>query len=84
LSSTLSVHNAMTPTAVRLVRAGEETGRLSAMLSHAARLERAQSLERTKALVRLIEPTLILLTGGLIAFVAAALLQALYSMRPVA
>lgn len=84
LSSALSVHNAMTPTAVRLVRAGEETGRLSAMLSHAARLERAQSLERTKALVRLIEPTLILLTGGLIAFVAAALLQALYSMRPVA
>jgi general secretion pathway protein F len=84
LSRALRAHNALTPTAIRLVRAGEESGRLGAMLSHAARLERARSLEQTKSLVRLIEPTLILLTGGVIALVAAALLQALYSMRPVA
>jgi type II secretory pathway component PulF len=67
---------------VRLVRAGEESGRLAAMLAHAARLEREYAVGRTKALVRLLEPSLILIFGGIVAFVAAALLQALYSIRP--
>jgi type II secretory pathway component PulF len=35
-----------------------------------------------KALVRLLEPALILGLGGVIALVAAALLQAMYSIRP--
>jgi type II secretory pathway component PulF len=52
------------------------------MLAHAARLEREYAVGRTKALVRLLEPSLILIFGGIVAFVAAALLQALYSIRP--
>jgi hypothetical protein len=32
--------------------------------------------------VRLIEPLLIIMFGGLVALVASALLQALYSVRP--
>ena len=52
------------------------------MLAHAARIEREQAVNRTKAIVRLLEPSLILAFGGLVGFVAAALLQALYSMKP--
>jgi general secretion pathway protein F len=74
--------NALTPAAVRLVRAGEETGRLTELLEHAARIERDRAQDITKAAVRLLEPGLILGFGALVAVVAAALLQAVYSVRP--
>jgi len=82
LSRALTEHRAATPTAIRLVRAGEESGRLASMLTHAARLEREHAVERTRATVRLLEPTLVVLFGVIVALVAAALLQALYSVRP--
>ena len=82
LSSALTKHAAATDTVVRLVQAGEESGRLAAMLHHAARLERANAATRTQAFVRLLEPSLILVFGALVGLVAAALLQAMYSVRP--
>ena len=82
LSRALGQLDAATPTVNRLVRAGEESGRLAAMLAHGARLEREHAVGRTKAIVRLLEPSLIVIFGGIIALVAAALLQALYSLRP--
>jgi general secretion pathway protein F len=82
LSRALAVRGAATSTVGRLVRAGEESGRLAPMLAHAARLEREQAVGRTKSIVRLLEPSLIVIFGGIVAFVAAALLQALYSIRP--
>jgi general secretion pathway protein F len=82
LSRALALHDAATPTVARLIRAGEESGRLAAMLGHGGRLEREHAVGRTKAIVRLMEPSLIVIFGGVIALVAAALLQALYSLRP--
>ena len=82
LSRALSDCGAMSPTAVRLARAGEETGRLADMLAHAARIERERATQLTRSAVRLLEPALILVFGGLVALVAAALLQAIYSVRP--
>jgi general secretion pathway protein F len=67
---------------VRLVRAGEETGRLAELLDHAARIEAERAQEQTRAIVRLLEPGIILAFGGIVALVAAALLQAVYSVRP--
>jgi len=81
-SDALSEEAALTPTAVRLARAGEETGRLAEMLSHAAALERERAESMVRSAVRLLEPALILVFGGLVALVAAALLQAIYSVRP--
>ena len=52
------------------------------MLAHAGRLERESMTQRLRTAVRLIEPLMILAFGGLVALVAAALLQALYSVRP--
>lgn len=82
LSAALEDSAALSPTAVRLVRAGEETGRLSAMFAHIARLERDLAERLVRGAVKLLEPGLILLFGGVVAFVAAALLQAVYGVRP--
>jgi type II secretory pathway component PulF len=82
IGSSLLEADAATPTAVRLIRAGEESGRVAHMLAHASRIEgeRAQSLVRSA--VGVLEPGLIIVFGGVVALVAAALLQAVYSVRP--
>ena len=78
----LEDQDAFTSTAVRLVRVGQETGELAHMLDHAARIEADGALTRMQRLIRLVEPTMILLFGGLVILVAAGLLQAMYSVRP--
>jgi general secretion pathway protein F len=80
-SGALQAERALTRTAVRFARIGEETGELDAMLGRAARVESADALRRLKQLTRLIEPTMILLFGGMVMLVAAALLQAIYGLR---
>lgn len=82
LSAALVAHEASTSVVDRLVKAGEESGRLGAMLAHAARIERERAMRRLQSAVRMIEPSLIVVFGGIVALVAAALLQALYSARP--
>jgi general secretion pathway protein F len=72
----------MTPTAIRLIRTGEETGQLVAMLNRAALLETERTAQLVRTAVRLLEPILILLFSIVVAIVAAALLQAVYSIRP--
>jgi general secretion pathway protein F len=82
ISRALENVGALTLTATRLIRAGEETGRLAELLEHAARIERERAQDLTRSTVRILEPALILLFGALVALVAAALLQAVYSVRP--
>lgn len=82
IATSLAEHDAATPTAVRLIRTGEETGRLAPMLAHAARIESARAEQRVRSLVRVMEPAMIIAFGGVVALVAAALLQAVYSVRP--
>jgi len=82
ISAALGDTQAVTPTAIRLVRAGEETGQLAQMLGYAGRLEEERTRELVRGAVRLLEPALILSFGAVVALVAAALLQAMYSVRP--
>lgn len=74
---------ALTPLAIKLMQAGEATGRLTVMLRHAARLEQQRGERLTRASVRMLEPGLILIFAGVVALVAAALLQAVYAVRPI-
>ena len=83
LSVAIDREGALTMTAVRLIRAGEETGRLAGMLDHARRIESERVAHLVSNAVRLLEPALILAFGALVALVAAALMQAVYSVRPV-
>jgi general secretion pathway protein F len=82
ISAALLEEKAVTPSTVRLVRIGEETGKLGSMLAHAARIEAAHALQRLQRLTKAIEPALILLFGGVVMIVATALLQAMYGLRP--
>jgi type II secretory pathway component PulF len=82
LSRAFTDSEASTPTIVRLVRAGEESGQLASMLARGASMEAERAERLVKDAVRLLEPGLILVFGGIVAFVAAALLQAVYSVRP--
>ncbi|MDB4913041.1 MAG: Type secretion system protein [Gemmatimonadetes bacterium] len=84
LSAAFKASDALTPTAVQLLRAGEESGRVSGMLAHAARLDQEQSQRITQTAVRALEPALIFTFAAIVALVAAALLQAVYSVRPTA
>jgi general secretion pathway protein F len=78
----LQAENALTVTAIRFACIGEETGGLSPMLQHAAQIESGNALLRLKRLIRLLEPALILAFGAIVMAVAAALLQAVYGVRP--
>lgn len=82
IAAALESEDATTPVTVRLVRAGEQTGQLAEMFAHAARLENERVAQRVRGIVRLLEPFLILVFGVIVALVAAALLQAVYSVRP--
>jgi general secretion pathway protein F len=84
LSRALELSRAVSPSTVQLIRAGEATGDVAAMLMYAARLDRERTQMELTAMVRFVEPAMILLFGSLVAIVAGALLQAVYAVRPVA
>jgi len=82
LTAALEATSALTSSAVQLASIGEGSGRLPMLLAKAADLDDAEAERRLKMLVSLLEPGMILLFAGLVAFVAAALLQAVYALRP--
>jgi type II secretory pathway component PulF len=82
LADALSAENAVTVAAARLTKAGEEAGNTPAMLAHAGSLERDRAERIVRTCVRLLEPVLLLLFAGVVGVIAAALLQAVYSIRP--
>ena len=82
LTAALEATGALTSSALQLAAVGEGSGRLPTLLAKAAELDDAEAERRLKTLVSLLEPGMILLFAGLVAFVAAALLQAVYALRP--
>jgi type II secretory pathway component PulF len=82
LSQALEASRAASQTTIRLSRAGEQSGRLSSMLAHAAKIEQKRVDQIVKTVVRMLEPILLLTFASIVALVAAALLQAIYSVRP--
>jgi general secretion pathway protein F len=82
LSSALSASRALTPNAQQLASIGDQSGRLASLLAKAADMEDRDAERRLKTLVAFVEPALILAFAGVVAFVAAALLQAVYAVRP--
>jgi type II secretory pathway component PulF len=69
--------------ALQLVGVGESSGRLGPLVSRAGDMaaERAERALRTT--VGLLEPLLVVVLGMIVAATAAALLQAVYSVRPI-
>lgn len=82
LGAALKMEAAATPLATRLIRAGEESGRLVPMLEHISAMEGERVTRAVQAGVRALEPLLILVFAGVVGLVAMALLQAVYAVRP--
>lgn len=78
----LSAEQALTSSAVQLVAVGEGSGQLALMTLRAGILSAQEGTRMLKTLVGLLEPALVITFGGMVAFVAAALLQAVYGLRP--
>lgn len=73
---------ALPPIASQFLALGEASGRLALMARQSSRVLAQEAERQLATLLRLVEPMLILLFGGLVALVAGALLQAVYSLRP--
>ena len=82
LSGALSEMRAITPTAGRMLRAGEDSGQLAQMLERAGEIDGTWVNERLRALVRLLEPALVIGFAAMIAVVSGALLQTVYAVKP--
>ncbi len=83
LAAALEREAAITPTALQLLAVGESSGRVAEMALSAGNLAAQEADRGLRTLVTALEPALIVALGGLVAFTAAALLQAVYSLRPV-
>ena len=82
LGDALVATRALTPGASELVRIAERSGRLPDLLERSAVLEERAAARRVRSLVATLEPALIIAFAAVVALVAGALLQAIYSVRP--
>lgn len=67
-------------TAIQMINVGEETGKLDEMLLKVASIEERHMRARTKTLVSLLAPILILVVGALVGFMVIALLLPIFKM----
>ena len=67
-------------TVIQMINVGEETGKLDEMLLKVADIEERHMRARTKILVSLLAPALILVVGALVGFMVMALLLPIFQM----
>jgi len=80
LAHPLAATELFPPTAVRMMRVGEETGTLDTQLDVTARYYEGELDYKIKKLTALFEPAVIIVMGGLVGFVAVALVSAMYGI----
>jgi general secretion pathway protein F len=82
LSRALDETSAVTATMIRLIGVGEVSGQLAETVQHAALLEAEAVRTTVRRMVGVLQPALVIALGAIVAFVAIALLQAVYGIRP--
>ncbi len=80
ISSVLVRSDVFLPSAAQAIRNGEQTGRLSDVLSHIADYLDEENQSTVKALSSLLEPLIMLVLGGLVAFVAVSMFLPLFDL----
>jgi type IV pilus assembly protein PilC len=68
------------PAARQMIRVGESTGSLDAQLQSAAVFYERELHYRLKRVTDMLEPAIILVVGGMVAFIAVAQIAAMYSV----
>ena len=84
MADALEASELFTPLALNMVRLGEETGRLDAMLLEVARVHDNEVQSGVKRALTLIEPALILTLGLLIAGIIVSILMGIMSVNDLA
>jgi type IV pilus assembly protein PilC len=80
LSRPMTRRKLFLPLMVQMVGVGEETGNLDKTLTTVAQAYEAESEDKTSSAVAMIQPAMTLIIGGIVAFIAIALVQAMYSV----
>ncbi|MDR0635271.1 MAG: type II secretion system F family protein [Azoarcus sp.] len=84
LADALQATGLFTPLALNMVRLGEETGRLDAMLLELARVHDGEVETGIKRMLALLEPALILVLGAMIAAIIVSILLGILSVNELA
>lgn len=82
LSTSFSGEAVVLPGVIVLISIGESTGRLGDMVLKAGDMAETEADRLVDVAMTLTEPALILVFGGIVAVVAAAMFQSVYSLRP--
>jgi type II secretory pathway component PulF len=82
LTRALDDERALSPMALQLVGIGESSSRLGPLVSRAGDMSADRAERALRTAVALLEPLLVVALGLFIALAAAAILQAVYSVRP--
>jgi type IV pilus assembly protein PilC len=80
LAGPLAATRIFPSTAARMIRVGEETGTLDDQLSSTAKYYEGELDYKIKKLTSLFEPLVIIVMGGVVGFVAIALISAMYGI----
>jgi len=83
LSASIASQEIFTPTAVSLIQVGETSGELATLLKSMADLYANSGRQRMKRFLILLEPIAILLIGGVIGGIVAAIMLAITSVNQV-
>jgi type II secretory pathway component PulF len=80
LAAPLRKLNVFPRTVVQMISVGEETGKLDEMLLKVADIEERHMRSKTKTLISLLAPAMILVVGALVGFMVIALLLPIFKM----
>ncbi len=80
LSGPMRRNDLFLPLMVQMTAVGEQTGNLDHTLSTVAESYEAESDEKTKAMIAMITPALTIIIGGIVGFIAVAMMSAMYSI----
>ena len=81
IAEPLKRSKAFPPMVTHMIAVGEKTGQLEAMLENVSRAYEADVETRVTALTSLLEPIMIVLLGGMVGFIAMAILMPLIQMN---
>ena len=84
LSGPMRRNDLFLPLMVQMTAVGEETGNLDHTLTTVAESYETDSDEKTKAMIAMLTPTMTIIIGGIVGFIAIAMLSAMYSIFGVA
>jgi len=80
ISGPMSRRPVFLPLMVQMISVGEETGNLDKVLTTVAESYETEADDRTRSALGMIQPAITIVLGGVVAFIALALVQTMYGI----